>query len=449
MSEPDDRLRLRYEAWVGREIEKYRIETLLGIGGTAVVFRARHRNGNRVALKVLHAEQSLDPHIRERFLREGYVANKIGHRGAVRVLDDDVTEDGTALLVMELLEGETVESRWERCGQKLGVREVAWIGHQLLDVLAAAHDNAVVHRDIKPENIFLTNEGAIKVLDFGIARLRENDNRSQTRTGATFGTPSFMPPEQALGKKQQIDGRTDLWAAAATMFTLLSGRYVHEADTVEELVVFAATRPARLLASVAGDVPPQIARVVDRALAFEKDDRWPDARAMQQALERAYGEVFGEPLTAAVGPSGAIGVADPPSPIGENERTSARPRRRWLGPAAAVVLAGSGLALLASVRRPPAAAAGAAVTVAAPSATESARVELVPTAAVPREAPSATTNASSASPPAADAPSKPASSSVAASPQTRPPVHPLPARRPPLVPARSPASAPEHDIFKP
>jgi serine/threonine-protein kinase len=473
MSEPDDRLRQRYGAWVGRDIKKYRIEALLGIGGMAVVFRARHRNGNRVAIKVLHAEQSLDPHVRERFLREGYVANKIGHRGAVRVLDDDVTDDGTALLVMELLEGETLEARWARCGQRLDVPEVASIGHQLLDVLAAAHDSAIVHRDIKPENIFVTSEGPIKVLDFGIARLREGGNWSQTRTGATFGTPCFMPPEQALGKKQHIDGRTDLWSAGATMFTLLSGKYVHEADTVEELVVFAATRPARPLGSVAEHVPPQVAHVVDRALAFEKDQRWPDARSMQEALERAYGEVFGEPLAAAVsirsvaapgghaapersaaiGPSIAISVADRP-PSGESKRGAVRRRLRWVGLAAAVVVGASGLVFLASVKRP-VPPAGAAAIVGGPSGTETARAEPAPTAMVPSETPSATTSASSAPPPVSASASKPA----------KPPpssVRPVPPRRPPPVaghapapatesPARPPASAPpaEHDIFKP
>jgi hypothetical protein len=287
-------------ARVGQTVGKYRLERLIGSGGMAAVYAAVHRNANRVAIKILHPQLSVEPEIRARFLREGYVANTVGHRGAVRVLDDDTTPDGSVFLVMELLEGETVDAWWEKRGRKSAPREAAEIGYQLLDVLAAAHAKGIVHRDIKPENLFLTGDGMLKVLDFGIARLRESTaSLSQTRTGRMIGTPAFMPPEQALGRSGDIDGRTDLWAAGATLFTLMSGQFVHDAETTEAMLVYAGSRPARSLARVAPEVPPSLVRVVDRALIFNRAERWSSAREMEAALAGAYKQAFGSTIPGA------------------------------------------------------------------------------------------------------------------------------------------------------
>ena len=125
------------------------------------------------------------------------------------MLDDDVAEDGAVFLVMELLEGETLEARWRRRGgRRLDAGEVLAIADQLLDVLAAAHAKGIVHRDLKPENLFLTRDGAVKVLDFGIARLRDAaraERQRRRRPAALMGTPAFMPPEQALGHWEEVD----------------------------------------------------------------------------------------------------------------------------------------------------------------------------------------------------------------------------------------------------
>ena len=164
----------RAEARIGSVIkDKWRLDRLLGVGGMACVYAATHRNKKRAAVKVLHREFSTDTAIRERFLREGYLANSVGHRGVVTVDDDDVTEDGAAFIVMELLDGETLEQRWRRKGHRLPLEEVLAVADQVLDALAAAHDKGVVHRDLKPENLFLTRDGVVKLLDFGIGRLKE------------------------------------------------------------------------------------------------------------------------------------------------------------------------------------------------------------------------------------------------------------------------------------
>jgi len=268
--------------------EKWRLDNLLGVGGMAAVYAATHRNQKRVAVKMLHPELCNDVDIRTRFLREGYAANAIGHEGAVSVLDDDLAPDGSAFLVMELLEGETVEHRWERHGQRLPLREVLVIGVQLLDVLAAAHEKSIVHRDIKPDNLFLTRSGTLKVLDFGIARVFETQKKStQTRQGVVMGTPAYMAPEQARARWDEVDGRTDIWAAGATMFTLLSGAHVHEALTGNEQLIFSATVPARSLGTVVEGLPRPVVAAVDRALQFDRNHRWPDAKSMQEALRSA------------------------------------------------------------------------------------------------------------------------------------------------------------------
>jgi serine/threonine protein kinase len=280
--------RTRAESRVGKVLkEKWRLDALLGIGGMGAVYSAIHRNQKRVAVKMLLPELSGNAEVRQRFLREGYVANTVEHPGAVSVLDDDVTEDGIAFLVMELLEGETLEARWEHKSQRLDALEVlSWI-EPLLDVLVAAHKKNIVHRDIKPENIFLTKDGKLKVLDFGIARIYEMSTRSSTRAGSILGTPAFMAPEQALAKWDEVDQRTDLWAVGATMFTLLSGQHVHDAGTGNEQLIRSATTPARSLATVTTGLPRSVVALVDRALAFERDHRWPDAATMQEAVRGA------------------------------------------------------------------------------------------------------------------------------------------------------------------
>jgi hypothetical protein len=289
--------------------EKWTLDSLLGAGGMAAVYGATHRNGKRVAIKMLHAELSHDEEIRRRFLHEGYAANAIQHDGAVSVLDDDVAPDGSAFIVMELLEGETVESRWERTAQRMPVVDALTIADGLLDVLAAAHDKSVVHRDIKPENVFITRAGAVKVLDFGIAKVFEQTQSSgtATRAGTVMGTPAFMAPEQALARWDQVDGKTDLWAVGAMIFTLLTGRHVHEAPSNQEQLIRSATTPAPSLTSVAPDAPDDVAKIVDRALAFDMNLRWPDARAMQTAVRAAL-DARGGPQMLGTGARTATGT---------------------------------------------------------------------------------------------------------------------------------------------
>jgi serine/threonine-protein kinase len=317
---PEPVIEERARARVGTTLNgKYRIDRLLGIGGMAAVYAATHRNNKRVAVKVLHAELSVHAGLRSRFMREGYVANAVDHPGAVAVLDDDVAEDGAAFLVMELLDGETLAETCDRFGGKLPIRAVLAVAFQVLDVLAAADAHHVVHRDIKPSNLFLTRSGHVKVLDFGVARMRGTGTESSTLSGLALGTPAFMAPEQALGRTEEIDGLTDLWALGATMFALASGGPVHDASTPQEQMVFAATRSARPLASVDPEIPAPVAEVIDRALCFERSARWPGAQAMRDAIREVYRALHGEDPS----PAALVFMASPEK-VPVSERSSLR-----------------------------------------------------------------------------------------------------------------------------
>jgi eukaryotic-like serine/threonine-protein kinase len=285
---------------------KWHLDALLGAGGMAAVYRATHRNGKTAAIKLLHSGLSMDSSLRKRFLREGYVANAVMHPGAVEVLDDGVTDDGQLYLVMELLMGMSLHTRWERMNCRFSPKETLSVAHSVLAILVAAHEKGIVHRDIKPDNIFLTTDKRIKLLDFGLARLREPggsrpssapkrhgriDTPQHTARGELLGTPSFMAPEQALARTEDIDARTDIWSLGATMFTLLTGQPVHDAKTPHEQLILAATKPARSLLDVDENLPDGVRSVVDRALAFNKVARWPDAKSMRDAVGAAYSAI--------------------------------------------------------------------------------------------------------------------------------------------------------------
>jgi serine/threonine protein kinase len=293
---------------------KYRLDRVIGAGGMAVVYKATHRNHAEFAVKMLHPQLSIREDIRSRFIREGYAANTVKHPGAVLVVDDDVADDGAAFLVMELLDGLSCDHLWNTSGRTISVELASAIAIQVLDVLEAAHEKGIVHRDVKPANIFMTRAGVVKVLDFGIARTREAivGGGQVTTTGMNLGTPAFMAPEHARGRTREVDGRTDLWAVGATFFSMVTGQLVHEAETPNEFLIAAGTKPARSLAAALPGAPEGLVAVVDRALAFEKADRWQAAGDMRDALRGAHELLFGKEDPRAVVAKAVAELAPPP-----------------------------------------------------------------------------------------------------------------------------------------
>jgi serine/threonine protein kinase len=292
---------------------RWKLLRVLGVGGMAAVYEAEHKNKSRCAVKVLHPEPSCHEHLRERFLREGYVANSIDHPGVVKVHDDGGAEGGACFLVMELLRGVTVSEQAERSGGRLPPGEALAIVAQALDAVVAAHAAGIVHRDLKPSNLFLTRQGVVKLVDFGIARMREPGAPAITATGDLLGTPAFMAPEQARGRWDEVDAQTDVWAAGATLFTLLTGQRVHVAETAPEALVKAVCDRARPLAEVDPTQHPEVCALVDCALDPDKESRFASAAAMRVALAEAYAATSGHPL------------GDAPPLVPREEATAAEP----------------------------------------------------------------------------------------------------------------------------
>jgi serine/threonine-protein kinase len=446
-TDEDEPTRLARERVGQRLRDRWRLDELLGVGGMAAVYSATHRNGKRVAVKVLHARLANNEEAKHRFVEEAYLANRVGHPGVVSILDDDVAEDGAAFLVMDLLEGETLDARIERYRQ-LDALDVLELTDRLLDVLVAAHAASIIHRDIKPNNIFITGEGRIRLLDFGIARLNEPNRRRTTQHGLAVGTPAFMPPEQARGHLDRIDGRTDLWAVGATMFMALTGRQVHEAETLNEELLAAMTRKAPSLASVEATFPPALCELVDRALAFERDERWEDAATMQQAVREIAANLRAElPGTGSresfvafedFTPPVASGfVLGPPRYSASSHRSAARtsslpaPSRRASGKVAVLLAIAGAMGLLAwqQVRRDHAAKAIAH--------SEAPAIAVAPPARLPAAVgPSAVVEIQQQSPASGSTPPTEASARPS---RTVPARGKSPARRPQFAPAQ-PAS---------
>jgi serine/threonine protein kinase len=261
---PSAAMRRIAEARVGETLEaKWTLERVLGIGGTAFVYAARHRNGRPSAIKMLRPELTFMPEMIERFLREGRVASRIDHRGALAILDDGHDVKGTPYLVMELLEGESLRQRIDRVGI-MKWREVESYLEAALEVVAAAHACGIVHRDLKPENLFITHDGTMRVLDFGLARLREGlRDPSKTVSGIAMGTRGYMPPEQARGEWHRVGPSADVWSLAATAVVMLTGvTPAYNSDPTRQL----------------GALPGWAVRLLRRALSVDPSARFVDAR---------------------------------------------------------------------------------------------------------------------------------------------------------------------------
>ncbi len=274
-------LETRPDPLIGRVLgRRYRIVSEIGSGGMGTVFRARHvLVGRDVAVKLMSDAGTRDPTWRERLLREAQTTNLLKHENIVDITDFG-DEGGAIYLVMELLEGETLESRLER--GPLTPAAALDIALPVASALARAHELDVVHRDIKPSNVFLCKTPAgerVKVLDFGIARVLGAE--PLTETGTILGTPEYMSPEQAIGG--EVGPASDLYSLGVVLFEAVAGRLPFTSSGPHLLVQHAFEKPPRLR-DVAPWVPEAFAAVVDRLLEKVPAARFSDAHALVAAL---------------------------------------------------------------------------------------------------------------------------------------------------------------------
>lgn len=288
-------------------IGPYVIEEKVGHGATSTVYKAKDPQGGIVALKVMHETLGVNPEAVMRFRREISIVSRVMHPNIVRILDHGEA-DGRLYLALEFVEGPSLADLLENAGaespeatlarlRERGVacvdgptpaeslaRTLAGLFAQAARALTKAHEAGLVHRDLKPGNLLLGRKGQVKIIDFGLAKIFDEEF---TSTLAVLGTPGFMSPEQASGESGRVDARTDIYGLGASLYRALTGEYPIRADSLREvLAAIVSDRPVSLSKRYPG-CPPGIARIVARCLEKEPQDRYPDAATLAEDLDRA------------------------------------------------------------------------------------------------------------------------------------------------------------------
>ncbi|MBI4161798.1 MAG: serine/threonine protein kinase, partial [Acidobacteria bacterium] len=270
---------------IGKRLSHFRILAKIGEGGMGVVYKAEDLRLRRaVALKILPGEALADGERRVRFLREARAAAAVTHPNIATIHEVDEAE-GILFIAMEHIEGKTLRSLIR--GNPLPVREALRIAVEIAEGLTRAHQARVIHRDLKPGNIMVTDDGHVKVLDFGLAKLLEGEDPSssersrlgtisgeRTREGTVLGTPSYMSPEQSRG--QSVDGRSDLFAFGIVLYEMVTGRAPFEGPSPMDTVTAILHEAPVPASEVNGEVPPELDRILGKCLEKNPADRYQD-----------------------------------------------------------------------------------------------------------------------------------------------------------------------------
>ncbi len=292
---------------------KYRILRMIGEGGMGAVYEGENvRIHRKVAIKVLHAGIASNEEAMRRFEREAQAAGHIGNDHILEVLDLGELPEGDRYMVMEFLEGEPLSERIHRLG-RLTPKELAPLIRQVLVGLKAAHSSGIIHRDLKPDNIYILTEKAgqrdfVKIIDFGISKFQPTSGEMKmTRTGTVMGTPYYMSPEQASGKRE-ADHRSDLYAVGVMMYEALSGGVPFDATTFNQLLFqIVLSEPVPIQQAVPG-IDPAFATLVAKAMARDVERRFQTAEDFIAALDQWAD--FGHPVT--IPPAAETGQYLPP-----------------------------------------------------------------------------------------------------------------------------------------
>jgi serine/threonine-protein kinase len=284
----------------GTKLGRYEIGSLLGAGGMGEVYLAHDLTLRRkVALKVLRADLTAKSDLLQRFEREAFAASCLNHPNILTIFEI-VREDERHFIVTEFVDGESLGQHLQRARFKL--HEILEIGVQIASALAAAHAAGIMHRDVKPDNIMIRHDRLVKVLDFGMAKLNEQEEGVEparpapaqamhiTKPGMVLGTPHYMSPEQARGLP--VDARTDIWSLGVVLYVMVSGHLPFNGKTLSDVIAAILAREPRGLASYMPEVPPELERIITKALRKERDERYQsvkemglDLKALKQQLE--------------------------------------------------------------------------------------------------------------------------------------------------------------------
>ena len=302
-------------------IGTYRIVHKIGEGGMGTVYLGEHTLlGRRAAIKVLLPSLSVDADIVKRFFNEARAVTRIADPGIVQIFDFGYHTDGSAFIVMELLEGEPMDKRLERIG-RFGLIECLRLMRLICTSLEAAHAKGIVHRDLKPENIFIVGDPAVpggeraKILDFGIAKLSGDEpGKLKTRTGVLMGTPVYMSPEQCRGAND-IDHRSDIYTMACVMFTMLTGRPPFDGEA-GELIAAHLREPPPLAAARLPGLPDIIDQILQQCLRKSPAERFPSMAELVRAIELAEQTLYRANSEVTSARSAARPLPGAPSPPG-------------------------------------------------------------------------------------------------------------------------------------
>ena len=283
---------------IGKTIAHYQILEKLGEGGMGVVYKARDTHLDRlVALKVLPPEKVADPERKRRFVQEAKAASALNHPNIITIYDIN-QENGLDFIAMEFVNGKTLDQLLGRRGFRLG--EVLKSAVEIADALARAHAAGIVHRDLKPSNIMVTEEGLVKVLDFGLAKLVEpresddwaetlatrRDEAADTEEGTIVGTVAYMSPEQAEGKK--LDARSDIFSFGSVLYEMVTGRQAFRGDSKMSTLAAILHKEPKPVSEVKEDVPHDLEKIINRCLRKDPSRRFqamPDLKVALQELK--------------------------------------------------------------------------------------------------------------------------------------------------------------------
>jgi serine/threonine protein kinase len=265
---------------IGKTISHYKIIEKLGGGGMGIVYKAQDTKLDRtVALKFLPPHMLSDKESEQRFISEAKAASSFDHPNICTIYEIDKTDEDQLFIAMACYEGETLKKTLEKGPVK--IEEAIDIASQVAEGLNRAHQKGIVHRDIKPANIFITNDGLVKILDFGLAKVTSQSN--MTKVGTTMGTIAYMSPEQTKG--EEIDQRTDIWSLGVVFYEMLTGELLFKGDYEQAVIYSILNEEPKPVAEVRPDTPRQVQQIIQKMISKNPDERYQEIEEVLNDLK--------------------------------------------------------------------------------------------------------------------------------------------------------------------